>query len=94
MFSYEIQDQILALTVLRVPSHPGVELRANLKSISNRCYLFEVAFIGELTKETIHLPLGCLQGALLDRRGKCLPGAGRKGAETKNSKWDPGPHWM
>ena len=43
-------------------SHPGVELRANLKSISHRCHLFEVAFVWELTKETIHLPLGCLQG--------------------------------
>ena len=44
-------------------SHPGgVELRANLKSISHRCYLFEVAFEWELTKETIDLPLGCLQG--------------------------------
>ena len=42
--------------------HPGVELRANLKSISHRCHLFEVAFVWELTKETIHLPLGCLQG--------------------------------
>ena len=45
-----------------VGSHPGVELRANLKSISHRCYLFEVAFVWELTKETIDLPLGCLQG--------------------------------
>ena len=43
-------------------THPGVELRANLKSISHRCHLFEVAFVWELTKETIHLPLGCLQG--------------------------------
>ena len=42
--------------------HTGVELRANLKSISHRCHLFEVAFVWELTKETIHLPLGCLQG--------------------------------
>ena len=41
---------------------PGVELRANLKSISHRCHLFEEAFVWELTKETIHLPLGCLQG--------------------------------
>jgi len=40
--------------------HPGVELRADLKSISHRCHLFEVAFVWELTKETIHLPLGCL----------------------------------
>jgi hypothetical protein len=42
--------------------HPGVELRANLKSISHRCHLFEVAFARRLTKETMHLPLGCLQG--------------------------------
>jgi len=42
--------------------HPGVELRANLKSISHRCHLEEVAFVWELTKETIHLPLGRLQG--------------------------------
>ena len=35
---------------------------ANLESISHRCYLFEVAFVWELTKETIVLPLGCLQG--------------------------------
>ena len=43
-------------------SHPGFELRANLSSISHKCHLFEVAFVWELTKETIHLPLGCLQG--------------------------------
>ena len=35
---------------------------ANLKSISHRCHLLEVAFVCELTKETIDLPLGCLQG--------------------------------
>jgi len=34
----------------RVWGHPGVELRANLKSISHRCHLFEVAFVWELTK--------------------------------------------
>jgi len=45
-------------------NHPRVELRANLKPISHRCYLFEVAFVWEVTKETIHLPLGCLQGGL------------------------------
>ena len=38
--------------------HPGVELRADLKSMSHRCHLFEVAFVWELTKEAIHLPLG------------------------------------
>jgi len=43
---------------------PGVELRANPKSISHRCHLFEVAFVWKLTKEKIHLPLGFLQGGL------------------------------
>jgi len=38
-------------------------LRANLKSISRRCHLFEVAFVWELTKEIIHLPLGCRERA-------------------------------
>ena len=45
-----------------IACHPGVELRANLKSISHRCCLILVAFAWELTKETIVLPLGCLQG--------------------------------
>ena len=44
--------------------HPGVELRANLKLISHRCHLFEMALVRDLTKETIHLPLGCLQGGV------------------------------
>ena len=44
------------------PVHPKVELRANLKSISHRCHLFDVAFVWVLTRETICLPPGCLQG--------------------------------
>ena len=52
--------------------NPGVELGANLQSISHRCNLFKVAFVWELTKETIRLPLGCLQG------GSALPGRGRQ----------------
>ena len=43
---------------------PGVDLRANLKSISYKYHLFEVAFVWELTKESIHLPVGCLQGGV------------------------------
>jgi len=42
--------------------HCRVVLRADLKSIVYRRRLFEVAFVWELTEETIHLPLGCLQG--------------------------------
>jgi len=44
---------------------PGGNPGANLKSISHKCYLFEVAFVWELTKETIGLALGCLQGGFL-----------------------------
>ena len=51
--------------VLVSPSHPGVELRANLESISHRCHPILVAFVWELTKETISLPLGCFQGGSL-----------------------------
>ena len=43
-------------------NNPGVKLRANLKSISDRCHLFEVAFALELTQGTINLVLGSLQG--------------------------------
>ena len=42
--------------------HPGGIPGANLKLISHRCYLFEVAFVWELTEETIDFHLGCLQG--------------------------------
>jgi len=47
---------------VRRPHHPGGNQEANLESISHRYYLREVAFEWELTKETIYLPLGCLQG--------------------------------
>ena len=42
--------------------HPGGNSGAKLKSIPHRCYLFEVAFVMQLTKENIVLPLCCLQG--------------------------------
>ena len=41
---------------------PGDNPGANLRSISHRCYLREVAFEWELTRKNIYLPLGCLQG--------------------------------
>ena len=42
--------------------HPGGNPGTNLKSISHRCHPILVAFVWEVTKETIDLPLGCLQG--------------------------------
>ena len=46
------------LRTFNLEANPG----ANLKSVAHRCYLREVAFKWELTKETINLPLSCLQG--------------------------------
>jgi len=48
--------------VSRGVPHPGGNPEANLKSISHRCHPILVACVWELTEETIHLPLGCLQG--------------------------------
>ena len=62
-----------------VLSHPGGNPGTNIKSIFHTCYLREVAFEWELTKETIDLPLGCLQGGLPTRScgtsfsAGCLP---------------------
>ena len=55
--------------------HPGGNPGPNLKSISHRCYLREVAFVWELTKETIVLPLGCLQGGPAPVQGLHTPSA-------------------
>ena len=54
-----------AISLLRILVYPGGNPGENLKSISQRCYLREVAFEWELTEETISLPLGCLQGVCL-----------------------------
>ena len=55
---------LTAIHDFKVPSalHPGGNPGANLKSITHRCYLILVAFVWELTKETIYLPLGYLKG--------------------------------
>ena len=50
--------------VKALTAHPGGNPGANLESISHRCYIFEEAFVWELTKENIVLPLGCLQGGM------------------------------
>ena len=53
--------------------HPGGNPGADLKSISHRCHPIMVAFVWELTKETVDLPLGCLQGGTcVDERGERL----------------------
>ena len=47
---------------LRKSNRPGGNPGANLKSMTHRFYLREIAFEWELTKETINFPLGRLQG--------------------------------
>jgi len=66
--SAESQHEIMRVRIHFHPApskamiHPAGNPGANLESISHRCCLFEIAFVWELTKETIVLPLGCLQG--------------------------------
>ena len=55
----------------QIHSRPRGNPGANLNSISHRCYLREVAFEWELTRETIYLPMGCIQG------GNFVQGIGR-----------------
>ena len=50
--------------------HPEGNPEANLKSISHRCHPILVAFVWELTKEIIDLPLGCLQGGVYPLEGQ------------------------
>ena len=49
---------------IQLLGHPGGNPVANLKSISQRCHPILVAFVWELTEETIDLPLGCLHPGL------------------------------
>ena len=52
------------------PTHPGCNPWANLKSIPRRCHPILVAFVWELTKETIYLPMGFLQGGSGEREDR------------------------
>jgi len=54
--------KVWILGSIRYQHHPEGNPGANLKSISHRCFPILVAFEWELTKETIDLPMGCLQG--------------------------------
>ena len=45
-------------------SHSGDNPGANLESIAQGCHPILVAFAWKLTKETINLSLGCLQGGM------------------------------
>ena len=60
--SSSAEEELVFVAVCIVP-RPGVELGANLKSISHRCNPILVAlFVRELTEKNIHLPPSCLQG--------------------------------
>jgi hypothetical protein len=49
---------------ISTPRHPGGNPGANLKSISHRCHPILVVFVWKLIKETMDLPLGCLQAGV------------------------------
>jgi len=67
---------------VRYPSALEATQGQILSQISHRCHPILVAFVWELTKETIHFPLGCLQGGSrqatsgADREGLRLPAFG------------------
>jgi len=72
-------------TGLTSESHPGGNPGQNLKSIPHRCHPILVAFVWELTTETIYLPLGCLQGG--SRPWKLWAPAGQPSApETRTPR--------
>ena len=70
----------------RLKNHPGGNPWAKLKSISFRCYLVEVAFEWELTKETINFAPGLPPGRIEER----VPGksgtSSMPSSTTKNSR--------
>ena len=66
-----------------VTFHPGDNPGANPKSISQRCPSILVEFAWELTKESIKLPLGCLQGIFQSFFRD--PGEHRKGGPAPTS---------
>ena len=103
----EVREGMMAKAQVCAESHPGVDLRANIKSISHRCHPILVAFVWELAKETINFPLGCLQGGckmeisfetFSDRNGPPQEASGARGLWGGVSKLipprrcrDPGP---
>ena len=54
-----LKETLMDLLLTR---HPGGNPGADLNLITHKCYFREVAFEWELIKETIFLPLGCIQG--------------------------------
>jgi len=76
--------------------HTGGNPGANLKSISHRCHPILVAFVWELTNETIYLPLGCLQGGVEANRITATAGIpssvslGMMGARNKSVNFGSG----
>ena len=68
--------------------HPGGNPVANLKPISHRCHPILVDFVWELTRETIELPLGCLQGGIAPH----LSARRRAGVGRSRSRTPPPPH--
>jgi len=78
---------------MKVGIHPGGNPGANLKSTSHRYYLFEIAFVWQLTKETIVLPLGCHQGgAETEKEGVREAGLGERRLVLAREEEEPREH--
>ena len=70
-----------------VRHHPGGNPGAYQKSIALRCHLREVEFEWELAKETIYLPLGCLQGGFSLQQRLQQQAGGAAGAGCTCGGW-------
>ena len=69
------------------PIHPRGNPGSNPKSISHGCHLREVTFVHELTNETIHLPLGCLQDGAPAQSEAILTMAVKHAAQVAPEQW-------
>jgi len=75
---------------LTATSRPGGNPGENLRSISHRCHPILVAFVWELTEETIDLHLGCLQGGdspFPSTTRVRLPASPRPGGNPGANRW-------
>ena len=71
--------------------HPGGNPWENLESISHTCHPILVAFVLDLTRKTIDLPVGCLQGGgwddLVEDAAVLILHLGERGWMTKSPGW-------
>ena len=88
-FRWQVSLQVSqGIARVHIESYPGGNPVANLKSISHRFYLRDVVCEWELTKESICLPLGCLQGGVPSLGVTEMMRGATEGGSTYES-WNP-----